>query len=128
MKKYFMGLIIMLVISIALTACTNPEKVIYSKNANLTVEVNTSNSDIQIIQSEIITNSEQLEITNKTAEYTITVYLFHDDDTSNIIYQANAKEGQTINFTNLTSAQTYSIGVSVDNLSEEISICCEIKE
>jgi hypothetical protein len=129
--KYRGLLIIMCLLLTTISGCIadrNKQSMEFSENVGLTIEAEISNSDIKIIHDGIITNSEKLEITNKTEGYSLEIHLFQDDDTSEAIMSAIADEQQTITFTNLSSAHTYSIGISVDSIDEAIIISCDIND
>ena len=128
-EKYFKIVIVVCTLSVfLLVGCSNSKMkkpVEFSENTSVTAVLDVADSKINIIQDNIITNSEKLTVTNRTGNHQITVYLFQNDETEAIM-SFDLDENEKKEFTNLTSAHIYSIGVSVKNLSEEITVSCEI--
>ena len=129
-EKYFKIVIVVCTLSVfLLVGCSNKMKkpVEFSENTSVTAVLDVADSKINIIQDNIITNSEKLTVTNRTGNHQITVYLFQNDETEAIM-SFDLDENEKKEFTNLTSAHIYSIGISVKNLSEEITVSCEITD
>lgn len=122
--------VICLLLVVALSGCSAKalkKPVDFSKNTNVIAEIDVSDSKISIIQNNIRTNSEQITVTNRTAEHSIIVYLFQNDETEAIM-SFELKQNEKKKFTNLTSAHTYSIGASINDLNKKTTIVCEITD
>ena len=137
MKKYSILIAIVCLLLVALSGCDfgkdnstkeNGSSTEFSENTGVTIEAEISDTEINIIHGEIVTNSEKLKVTNLTSGRTITVYLFQDDNQTEPIMTFLLESSKTKTFTNLSSIHAYSIGVSIDNLDEAITVSCKIND
>lgn len=88
-EKYFKIVIVVCTLSVfLLVGCSNnkmKKPVEFSENTSVTAVLDVADSKINIIQDNIITNSEKLTVTNRTGNHQITVYLFQNDETKAIM-------------------------------------------
>lgn len=84
-----------------------------SKNDAYEVTLDCDGTKPTICEQSFVTNSTEIHVSAESSE-NMTVYLYAADDTSESLMEKSLDGKSDITFTNLTSAQTYAVGVQAD--------------
>lgn len=84
-----------------------------SKKDAYEVTLSCSGTEAAVCAQTFVTNSTEIHVSAEPSE-PVTVYLYAADDTAYSLLEGKLDGKSDITFTNLTSAQTYAVGVQTD--------------
>ncbi|MFI3326329.1 MAG: hypothetical protein R3Y35_09170 [Clostridia bacterium] len=123
MNRKIIGIFMVCVIMLAMVGCSNNNDTDIAGENNGTPELSLdfigeiNASEVTIVEEELYTNTEKIQVVNNSETVGFMVYLYDIDNLENPIMQHDIDDN--VEFTGLTSATNYKIGLFYD---EDISV------
>lgn len=95
------------------------------KNETVYLEIDPTNSDIQLTEDSVLTNTTQISVSAEkiTGDTKISLFLYNADSMDTpILYATLTAKDKSVNFTGLTSRFAYKIGATIEGTTEGITL------
>lgn len=95
------------------------------KSETVCLEIDPTNSDIQLTEDSVLTNTTQITVSAEkiTGDTKISLFLYNADSMDTpILYATLTSKDKSVDFTNLTSACAYKVGATIEGTDEKVTL------